>query len=216
MSASHRIPALSLALLVLVGAWSAIAPHDRFTWILETAPVWVAGGLLLVTYRRFRFTDLAYVLMLLHAIILLVGGKYTYAEVPLGNWLRDALELSRNHYDRLGHVAQGLVPALVVREVLLRTSPLRPGKWLFAVVVAFSLAISAAYELLEWAVAAATGAAAEAFLALQGDEWDTQTDMLLALLGAIAGLVLLGRRHDRELTRLGAMRPSRAATAGES
>lgn len=190
--------ALTLALL----AWSGYRPKDGFTWFLEVAPVLIALPILALSFRRFPFTPLAYALMVLHGTILMVGGHYTYAEMPLFDWLRDALELSRNHYDRVGHVAQGFIPALVAREILLRTSPLRPGGWLFFLVTCVCLAISAFYEMIEWWVAVASGDEAVAFLATQGDVWDTQWDMFLALLGAISSQLLLGRWHDRQLVRL--------------
>jgi putative membrane protein len=195
----HRLPLGCLAIFVVALAWSAWQPRDRLTWALEVTPAVLGVIVLAATYRRFRFTNLLYGLMCLHALILLVGGHYTYAEVPLGNWLRDALHLTRNHYDRLGHVAQGFVPALIARELLLRTSPLRPGPWGFWSVICMCLALSAVYELFEWAVAVFTGEAADAFLAFQGDVWDTQTDMLLALAGAVAAQLALAREHDREL-----------------
>lgn len=188
-----------LALVLGVLAWSGLAPHDRFTWFLEVAPVLVGLPLVLLTARRFPLTPLAYTLLALHACILMVGGKYTYAEVPLGFWVRDALGWTRNHYDRLGHLAQGFIPALVAREVMLRTSPLRPGKWLFFLVLCVALALSATYELIEWWTAAGTGEAADAFLGTQGDVWDTQWDMMLAGIGAILSQLLLSRWHDRQL-----------------
>ncbi len=191
-----------LALVLGVLAWSGVAPHDRFTWFLEVAPVLVGLPIVLLTARRFPLTPLAYTLLALHACILMVGGKYTYAEVPLGFWVRDAMGWTRNHYDRLGHLAQGFIPALVAREVLLRTSPLRPGKWLFFLVLCFALALSATYELVEWWTAAGTGEAADAFLGTQGDVWDTQWDMMLAGIGAITSQLLLSRWHDRQLRAL--------------
>ncbi|MFO0982623.1 MAG: DUF2238 domain-containing protein [Planctomycetota bacterium] len=182
-------------------AWSGIAPRDRFTWLLEVLPAVIGGALLVATHGRFPFTSLAYVLMWSHAAILLVGGHYTYAEVPLFNWLRDELHLARNDYDRIGHLAQGFVPAIVTREILLRRSPLCSGKWLFFLVTCVCLAISSLYEIIEWLVARCTGTAAEAFLGTQGDAWDTQWDMALALLGALCAQLLLGRSHDRALER---------------
>ncbi len=179
--------------------WSAIRPHDYFTWLLEVAPVLIGVPILVAIRKRFEFTTLAYVLMWLHASILIVGGHYTYAEVPLFNWIRDVFALGRNHYDRVGHFAQGFVPAIIAREVLLRRSPLRPGKWLFFIVLSICLAISATYELFEFGVAVTTGTAAEAFLGTQGDVWDTQEDMSFALVGAVLSLLLLGRAHDRAL-----------------
>jgi putative membrane protein len=157
---------------------------------------------LVATARRFPLTPLAYRLIFVHALILMLGGHYTYAEVPLGDWVADALGLARNPYDRLGHLAQGFVPAIVVREILIRRSPLRPGRWLTFLVVCVCLAISAAYELVEWWSALIGGENADAFLGTQGDQWDTQWDMFTALVGAIAALALLGRYHDRQIARL--------------
>ena len=191
----------ALVVTAAVFAWSALAPADRWTWLLEAFPVMLAVPVLMATYRRFRFTDLSYALMLVHAVILLVGAHYTYAKMPLFDWLRDVLGLARNHYDRLGHLAQGFVPAMVAREILLRRSPLRPGRWLFFLVSCVALAISAAYEIVEWWVAVASGDQAVAFLATQGDPWDTQWDMFLALLGALAAQLLLASRQDRQLAR---------------
>ena len=202
MTADRRYYAVLLTILGAMSLWSAIQPHDRFTWFLEVFPVTIALPLLVLTYRRFPFSRLAYGLMLAHAIILLIGGHYTYAEMPLFNWLRDVNGWDRNYYDRVGHVAQGFVPAIVTREILLRASPLQPGKWLFFLVVCVALAISALYEMLEWWVALASGSDAVAFLATQGDVWDTQWDMFLALLGAVAALALLSRRHDASIRRL--------------
>ncbi len=193
---------LQFSLLVgvlVVLAWSGWHPMDMFTWFLEVAPVLIGVPLLMVTFRSFPLTSLAYALLAIHAVILMVGGHYTYAEMPLFNWLRDAFELSRNHYDRVGHVAQGFIPAIVVREILLRRSPLQPGKWLFFLVASVCLAISACYEFIEWWVAIASGDEAVAFLATQGDVWDTQWDMFLALCGALASQLLLARIHDRQL-----------------
>jgi putative membrane protein len=200
-STNAILPVVLLASLAAILLWSAVRPHDYFTWLLEVAPVLVGVPVLIATRKRFPFTTLAYVLMWLHAIVLVVGGHYTYAEVPLGHWARDAFDLSRNHYDRVGHFMQGFVPAIIAREILVRRSPLRPGGWLFFLVTCVCLAISAAYELVEFGVAVATGEAAEAFLGTQGDVWDTQIDMLLALVGAVAAQLLLGRAHDRQLAR---------------
>jgi putative membrane protein len=182
---------------------SGIAPRDRTTWWLEVSPVLLAAPILVASAARFPLTPLAYTLIAVHALILSLGGHYTYAEVPLGFWARDALGLARNHYDRLGHFAQGFVPAIVVREVLLRTSPLRRGRWLFFLVTATCLAISACYEFIEWWTALLGGQAADAFLGTQGDVWDTQWDMFLALVGALTAQLLLARTHDRALARLG-------------
>ncbi len=200
-SGSRR--ALLLLLLLVLFVWSAWRPADYFTWVLEVLPAVIAVAVLLATRRRFPLTDLAYVLIAVHCAILLFGGHYTYAEVPLFNWLRDTFSLERNYYDRVGHLAQGFVPAIIAREVLLRTSPLRPGRWLFFLVVCVCLAISACYEFIEWWVAVATGTAAEAFLGTQGDVWDTQWDMFLALLGSVLAQASLGRLHERLLRRRG-------------
>jgi putative membrane protein len=201
-----RLPAAHQAMLsafAVVLVWSAIRPLDYFIWFLEVFPALVGITIIVVTYRRFRLTGLAYLCILLHAVILMVGGHYTYAEMPLFNWLRDSFELSRNYYDRLGHVAQGFFPAIVAREILIRLSPLESGKWLFFIVTCICLAISAMYEFIEWWVALATGTAADAFLATQGDVWDTQWDMFLALVGAIAAQIFLAHVHDRQLASLG-------------
>lgn len=195
----------ALALLAAAGIvllWSGIEPHDRLTWVLEVSPVLIGVPILLATYARFPLSPLLYRLLFLHAVILMVGGHYTYAEVPLGLWAQDLLGFSRNHYDRLGHFVQGFVPAILAREILLRRSPLRPGKWLFFLVVCVCLAVSAFYELIEWWTALIGGASAEYFLGTQGDVWDTQWDMFLALIGAVVAQVLLGKAHDRALAAL--------------
>ncbi|HZV98372.1 MAG TPA: DUF2238 domain-containing protein [Methylophilaceae bacterium] len=194
--------ALLLTMTGLVFVWSMIHPHGLFIWFLEVFPVIIALPVLIFTYRRFPLSRLVYVLIAVHAVILMIGGHYTYAEMPLFNWLRDEFHLARNYYDRLGHVAQGFIPAMVAREILLRTSPLRPGKWLFFLVTCVALAISACYEFLEWWVALASGSEATAFLATQGDIWDTQWDMFLALLGAVAAQILLARMHDHSMRQL--------------
>lgn len=193
---------MKAALLVAVLAglvWSGWAPSDRFTWWLEVAPVLLAVPLLIATASRFPLTPLAYVLIAVHAYVLMIGGHWTYAEVPAGFWVKDALGLARNPYDRLGHVMQGFVPAILVRELLVRTSPLRGSRWLAPLVVSVCLAISACYELIEWLVAVATGSAAESFLGTQGDVWDTQWDMAMAGMGALLALLLLSRIHDRQI-----------------
>jgi len=188
---------VGVALLV-----SAIGVDDRTTWWLEVFPIFIVAPILLVTARRFPLTPLTYTLLGIHAVILMVGGHYTYAKVPLGFWVQDLLGLSRNPYDRLGHFAQGFVPAILARELLLRTSPLRPGRWLFAIVTALCLAFSACYEFIEWWAALAGGSSADAFLGTQGDPWDTQWDMFCALIGALVAQLTLSRVHDRSLARL--------------
>ena len=196
--------------LLVVGAallvWSGIAPADRTTWILEVFPIFIAVPVLLATARRFPLTPLAYRLIFVHALILMLGGHYTYAQVPLGFWMQDVFGFTRNHYDRIGHFAQGFVPALVAREILLRRSPLTRGKWLFVIVTGLCLAISACYEFIEWWSALIGGAAAADFLGSQGDVWDTQWDMFMALIGATSALLLLARVHDRQIARLDADR----------
>lgn len=189
--------------VIVALAVSAVAPADRFTWFLEVAPVLVGLPVVLATRRRFPLTPLLAVLLALHALILVAGGHYTYAKVPLGDWARDAFGLARNHYDRLGHFAQGFVPAVLAREIFLRRSPLRPGGWLVLCVTSVCLAFSAFYELIEWWVAAATGEGAAAFLGTQGDVWDTQWDMFLALCGALCSQAALSWWHDRQLARTG-------------
>ncbi len=193
--------ALLLAVLAVL-LWSGVHPHDRFTWFLEVAPVLIAIPILLLTARSFPLTPLVCTLLAIHAIILMVGGKYTYAEVPLGFWVSEVMGWTRNNYDKLGHFAQGFVPAIVAREILLRRSPLHRGKWLGFIVVCICLAISASYELIEWRTAVATGGAADAFLGTQGDPWDTQEDMAMAGIGAIVALLTLSRVHDRQLEQL--------------
>ena len=200
--ANLRLP-LVLAVVVLLGLmWSGIGPYDRLTWFLEVVPVLVAAPLLVWTARRFPLTPLAYVLIAVHALILMYGGHYTYARTPLGFWIQDLFDLARNHYDRIGHVAQGFVPAIAAREVLLRKSSLGPRGWLPFLVVCVCMAISVTYEFVEWWTALLAGGAAEDFLATQGDVWDTQWDMFLATCGAITALAVLSPLHDRQLARV--------------
>ena len=190
-------------ILLLTGTFllaiTAIHPHDYPTWWMETAPIFIAVPLLIATYKNYTLTPLTYRLLFVHALILMVGGHYTYAEVPLGYWMEDWFGFVRNDYDKIGHFAQGFVPALLFRELLLRSSPLQRGKLLFTLVVASCLAVSASYELIEWAAAISMGQGADAFLGTQGDPWDTQTDMLMALIGAICAQVMLGKVQDKQL-----------------
>jgi putative membrane protein len=186
----------------IVLVWSVIHPHDYFTWVLEIFPAILALAALVLTYRRFQFTTFVYTLIFLHACILFIGGHYTYAEVPLFSWIRDHFHLARNDYDRVGHFAQGFVPALVAREVLLRQKIVLRRGWLFFIVLSICLAVSAAYELLEWRIAVASGTAADAFLGTQGDPWDTQEDMATAAVGALAALLFFSRWHDRLIGRM--------------
>jgi len=198
-------------LLFPVLAWSAVRPHDYFTWFLEIVPVFVGLPIAFAIQRRFPLSNLLLVLFWWHSVILIFGGHYTYAQVPLGQWAMQWFGWTRNNYDKLGHFAQGFVPAILVRELLLRTSPLRqaqgrplgtPSRWLGFLVVSVCLAFSALYELIEWWVAAASGAAADDFLGTQGYVWDTQSDMMWALIGALAAVLLMSRWHDRSMARL--------------
>ena len=189
--------------LVAVIIWSWINANDRPTWWLEAIPVLIGLPVILFTYTKHPLTTLLYTLLFIHSVILLVGAHYTYAEVPLGNWLKDLFELSRNHYDRLGHVAQGFIPAILAREILLRKNVLKHGVWLFVVVTCVCLAFSAFYELVEWWIAISFDEGASQFLAMQGDVWDTQWDMFLALLGAMSALLLLSNWHDKQLQSMG-------------
>jgi len=196
---SPALPAALLAIVVIALVASGIRPYDRLTWLLEVLPVLIAAPLLVVTYRRFPLTPLLYWLIAIHALILILGGHYTYARVPLGFWMQEAFDFTRNHYDRIGHLMQGFGPAIIIRELLIRTSPLAPGKWLFTLVLFSVLGVSATYEFTEWWAALASEEASAAFLGTQGDVWDTQWDMFLAGCGAIAAQVLLARLHDRQL-----------------
>jgi putative membrane protein len=199
---TRREPAILLVAAIVLLALSRIGAYEPGTWILEVAPIIIVAPILVLTARRFPLTPLVYRLLFVHALILMVGGHYTYAKVPLGFWVQDALGLARNHYDRLGHFAQGFVPAILAREVLLRRSPLQRGKWLGFLVLCVCLAVSATYELIEWLAAVLGGSAADAFLGTQGDVWDTQWDMFMALVGATSALLLLSRVHDRQLERI--------------
>lgn len=196
--------ALLVSLIALLIGFGYKPEADRLTWLLENLPVFIALPILLLTYRDFPFTSLAYALMWLQALILIIGGHYTYAEMPLFNWLRDNFDLARNYYDRVGHFMQGVAPAIVVREILLRKTPLGSDGWLFVIVCGITLALSACYEFVEWWIAVISGTAAEAFLATQGDVWDTQWDMFLALCGSIVSQLLFSRIHDRQLRELDA------------
>jgi len=190
---------LWLLIYFIVLIWSAINPADYFTWFLEVAPALVGLAVLAISYSKFKLTNMAYILILIHCIILMVGGHYTYAKVPLFDWLRDYFEWERNNYDKVGHFAQGFIPAIIAREILMRKAVVNGAKWLGFLVVCFCLAFSAFYELIEWWVALSTGESAEAFLGTQGYVWDTQSDMGLALLGAIVALILLRKIHDKQL-----------------
>jgi putative membrane protein len=199
---TRREPAVLLIAAIVLLVLSRVGAVEPGTWLLEIAPILIIAPILVLTARRFPLTPLVYRLLFVHALILMLGGHYTYAKVPLGFWVQDWLGLARNHYDRLGHFAQGFVPAMLAREVLLRRSPLVRGKWLAFLVVCVCLALSATYELIEWLAAVLGGSAADAFLGTQGDVWDTQWDMFMAGVGAVSALLLLSRIHDRQLARL--------------
>lgn len=191
-----------LAVGVVLLAWSGVGVYDRTTWVLETAPIFIGVPVLMVTRRRFPLTPLAYRLIFLHALILMLGGHYTYARVPLGFWMQEAFGFARNHYDRIGHFVQGVVPAVLAREILLRRTPLQRGAWLFALVTCVVLSVSVVYEFIEWWAALIGGDAADEFLGTQGDPWDTQWDMFLAGVGALASQVWFARGHDRQIQTL--------------
>lgn len=203
MSKNHTPLHVGLLLIFFaVFIWSIIHPRDLFTWFLEVLPALIGLAVILFNYNRFRMTNLVYLLVLVHAIILMIGGHYTYAEMPLFNWIRDTFHFVRNNYDRLGHFAQGFIPAIIVREILLRKSGLQRGKLLSLIIISICLGISASYELIEWGVAMATGSKADAFLGTQGDVWDTQWDMFFALLGATISLISMSNLHDKFLRKL--------------
>ncbi len=201
-SPSPKLPLALGALVLLALSASAISPYDRGTWLLEVAPVLIALPVLAWTWQRFPLTPLLYWLIAAHALVLILGGAYTYARVPLGDWMREAFHLARNPYDKLGHFMQGLVPALVAREILLRGRHVAGRRMAGFLSICVALAISAFYELIEWWTALALGGGAIDFLGTQGDPWDTQSDLFLALIGATLGLLLLGRWQDRQIARL--------------
>ena len=201
MEINEKYPVLfSIATLFILAA-SCFLTRDRETWVLEVFPILLGFPILFFTYKKFPLTNLLYVLLIVHFAILAVGGIYTYAEVPLGYWMKDWFHFSRNHYDRIGHFAQGFIPAMLVREILLRKSPLRSGKLLFFIVVCICLAISAFYEFIEWWTVLIKGSSAEAFLGTQGDVWDAHWDMFFAMIGAIAAMTTLPRLHDKFLAK---------------
>ena len=199
----HKRELLILLVVGVLGlAVSAYQPYDLTTWFMEVAPIFIGVPILIATRRRFPLTPLAYRLLFVNALILMLGGHYTYARVPLGFWMQHAFGFARNHYDRIGHFAQGFIPAVLIREVLLRRTALRPGGWTFFLVASVALAISACYEFVEWWTAVAGGEAATDFLGTQGDPWDTQWDMFLALVGACTAQAVLASWHDREIAGL--------------
>lgn len=199
-SSHDRFAVGCVGLVVVLEIVLGISPKaDRMTWAMENAPVWIGIAAWLWTRKEFQLSRLCFALFTLHAIILMVGGYYTYAKVPLGDWVRDGLGLARNHYDRLGHFAQGFVPAIFVRELLIRVAKLPRSRWIPVLVVSVCLAFSACYEFIEWWTALLTGDAATDFLGTQGDPWDTQWDMFLALCGAIVAQLSLAKIHDRSM-----------------
>lgn len=201
-SQNRREPLVLLLACLALLAVTAINPHDFTTWVLEVFPVFLALPLLCISYKSFALTPLLYRLIFLHAIILMVGGHYTYAKVPLGFWMQEWFDFQRNHYDRIGHFMQGFEPAILAREILIRKNVVKRGAWLVLFVLSITLAFSACYEFIEWFVAVVSAEAADAFLGTQGDVWDTQWDMLMCLIGAATALVLLPRLHDVHLAGL--------------
>ena len=199
----HRAPYILLIWMVVVVLTSSFGPSDRFTWFLETVPIMIGLPLLWFSAKRFPLTPMLRILIGVHAGILALGGAYTYAEVPLGFWIQEALDFTRNPYDRIGHLAQGFIPAILAREIILRRTPLQKGLWLSFLTVSVCLAFSAFYELIEWWAALSSGESATAFLGTQGDVWDTQWDMFLALIGACVSIVVLSKLHNKQLEGLG-------------
>ncbi|RED46236.1 putative membrane protein [Winogradskyella eximia] len=191
-----------LILTVVLFIWSAINPFEYFTWFLEVLPALIGIILLIVTFKRFRFTNLVYILIFLHCAILIIGGHYTYAEVPLFDWIQETFNQSRNNYDKVGHFAQGFVPAMIIREILIRKNVVRSNKWLNFVVVCIAMAISVTYEFIEWAVSLGTGEGGDAFLGTQGYIWDTQSDMLYATVGAIFAIIFMSKMHNRQMEKI--------------
>lgn len=202
MRDNKRFHLLLFVTLLGILTWSVINPKDLFTWFLEVLPALIGILILIYLYPKYKLSNLTYILILIHATILIIGGHYTYAEMPVFNWIRDTFHLSRNYYDRLGHFAQGFIPAIITREILIRNEVLNKKKYLPFLVVSICLSISATYELFEFSIAKLTGDSAEAFLGTQGDIWDTQWDMLMALIGSITSLCLLSNYHDKELLKM--------------
>lgn len=201
-SRQQTILTIAAALLFCILCLSGLHPHERLTWLMETMPVWIALPLLIWTYRRFPLTNLLYGLIFLHALILIFGGMYTYAHIPIGFWVQDIFSLTRNPYDKLGHFVQGLVPALLAKEILLRGHHVSGRKMAAFLSICVAMAISACYELIEWWAALIMGQGADEFLGTQGDVWDTQSDMFMALIGALVAVLLISRWHDRQLANM--------------
>lgn len=197
-----KLKPILLLCFAAVFVWSAINPYDYFTWLLEVAPALIGLGVLLFTYKSYPLTKLTYILICFHCIVLMIGGHYTYAEVPLFDWIQEIFNQSRNNYDKVGHFSQGFIPAIIAREILIRGKVVNGRKWMNYIIVSLCLAISAAYEFIEWGVGAMSSESAESFLGTQGYVWDTQSDMLYATIGAIMALILLSKVHDRQLKSL--------------
>lgn len=191
-----------LVLIIVLFIWSAIKPFEYFTWFLEVLPAVIGVVILVLTFKSFRFTNLVYILIFIHAVILIVGGHYTYAEVPLFDWIQETFSQSRNNYDKLGHFAQGFVPAMITRELLIRKRVVKKARWLNFIIVCIVMAISVTYEFIEWFVSLTTGEGGDSFLGTQGYIWDTQSDMLYATIGGIMALIFLGKHHDKRLNEL--------------
>lgn len=203
---SKKYHMIWMAVVLVCWIWSGIGVHDtRLTWVLETVPVMIVLPILLLTYRRFPLTQLAYGLMTIHAIVLMLGGHYSYAKVPLGFWMSDWFGWTRNNYDKIGHFMQGFGPMLYTREIVVRTSPLKPGKWLTTVSIAIPLAFSALYEMFEWFVSMSNPTDTEAFLGTQGFIWDTQSDMFWCLVGSVTAVIVLTKLHDKFLKKMGVL-----------
>ena len=201
---SYKYPLVLLIVVLAFWVWSGIEPHDtRLTWVLETFPFMVALPIMLYTYKRFALTNLTYTLIAIHAMILMLGGHYSYAKVPIGFWMEDCFGWTRNNYDKIGHFMQGFGPAIYTREILARTSPLRRGKWLCVISVAVPLSFSAIYEIIEWLASLSNPTDTEAFLGTQGYIWDTQSDMFWCLIGSIAALIFLTKLHNKYLQGIG-------------
>jgi putative membrane protein len=188
-----------LVLVILLLIWSAINPYEYFTWFLEVLPAIVGVIILIATFNKFRFTNFVYILIFIHCAILIIGSHYTYAEVPLFDWFQEVFNQSRNNYDKVGHFAQGFVPAMITREILIRKNVINNMSWLSFIVVCIAMAISVTYEFIEWAVSLGTGDGGDAFLGTQGYIWDTQSDMLYATVGAIIALIIFSKYHSREI-----------------
>jgi putative membrane protein len=197
-----RYHKILLLVFGIVFIWSLISPKDYFTWFLEVLPAITGVLVLILTFKRFSFTNLTYALILLHCCILMVGGHYTYAEMPLFDWIKEVFHQSRNNYDKVGHFAQGFVPAIISRELLIRKNVINGKGWLHFIVLSLCMSMSAAYEFIEWFAALIIGEAAESFLGTQGYVWDTQSDMLYATIGAIAALILLSKVHDKKINEI--------------